>query len=471
MSLNPPPAGNNPPPAGNNPPPAGNNPNPQAQAQANFYQMLIQRINQPRAPTIKSIPCSSYSSKTDFDLWVVSFIDSVRASHGLQANDQQLGPLCCNWISTKLEVGETRSVYDGLPDATKLDWGILKPALSEAFKDEEAEIVFINDESSYKRKPGVPLRDYKAGLLLRMEKYLSGLKAVPAEWQRALVRRFRLGLADPVLAAHILMTCVGPKLNLDSAYTVATTYENTLQTIGQDNSSVVPNMASMLTIPQIASLSVDPPQLSALTTYQEKTNERLTALETSSKKFDLNLSEVKTGLTEISEGVKALKEDMAQRVVPRGSYYPREIRPLYPVARMPANPFNRPYYPSGGTGYRPQTVRGLTGGPGYMNRPLPRATDGPQNRFARLAQPSAQSPQIGNSASAATSPPAAQNPTLSALDESASQPRADADPSYGANPNVQCGSFDLGHGWVDSLDEYGYEYEPQGQYVYAEPHF
>ena len=95
--------------------------------------------------------------------------------------------------------------------------------------------------------------------------------------------------------------------------------------------------------------------------------------------------------------------------------------------------------------------------------------DAGQNRFAGLAQPSTQSPQMGNSASAATSPQPTSNPTLSALEDGSGQQGAEAEVSDVTNR--QYGSFDLGHGWVDTEDEFGYVYEPQGQYVFSEPHF
>ena len=455
-------------------------PNPQGQAndmaaQNDFFRHLIRQMgqmNQPRAPTIKSIPCTSYNAKNDFDLWIVAFCDSVRASHGLQANDPRLDALYLNWISTKLDVGETRSVYDNLDANTKANWAVLRKTLSDSFKNESEEVEFLNNEGSWKRTNGMSLRDYRSGLLLRMDKYFSDLKAVPAEFQRTAVRRFRLGISDPVLQAHILMTCVGDKQTLDSAYSVATTYENTLRTISKDNSaSTVPTMAGLLTIPQLATLSHEPPQLNALSPYQEKTNDRLTALETSSKKYELDISELKTGLTEVREGVKTIKEGMAQLKVAPKSFYPREVRPLYPVARMPSNPFLRPYYPSGIPQNKPQTVRGLTGGPGYVNRPLPSqsSTQGIQARLSQLAQPSTQSPQIAqnkaNLAQAAPNPVSA--PNLGSVE---GEDQAETGPEFAqtANPNLQYGMNDMGYGWVDGSElDYGYEANPAGVFAFV----
>ena len=115
-----------------------------------FYQALVNRLNEPRTPAMKSISCSTYKSGEDFDLWVVTFADTVRAAHGLTTNDNRLNALYLNWISTKLDVGPTRSVYDNLPDATKQDWPALKQALSDSFKDEGEEIRFLNNDDAWK---------------------------------------------------------------------------------------------------------------------------------------------------------------------------------------------------------------------------------------------------------------------------------------------------------------------------------
>ena len=44
--------------------------------------------------------------------------------------------------------------------------------------------------------------------------------------------------------------------------------------------------------------------------------------------------------------------------------------------------------------------------------------------------------------------------------------------SQGPNPNLQYGTYDLGGGWVDPSEfDYGYVQDPEGQYVFEEPHF
>ena len=438
-----------------------------------FYQALVNRLNEPRAQSIKSIPCSTYKSGEDFSLWVTTFTDTVRAAHNLTATDNRLNALCLNWISTKLEVGPTRSVYDNLSDATKRDWPALKQALSDGFKDESEEIRFLNNDDAWQRGD-MSLIDYKNGLLHRMSKYQPDLRTVQGEWERTAVRRFRAGLNDPVLEAHILMSCQGAANHtLDRAYTVALNYENTLQTITQKGGNKVtpPNMASMLNIPQMATLSLDPPQFSALTPLQEKTNERLSALETAAKKHELDVSELKAGLSEVKDGLKSIKEEIAQTRINQSfqrPVYQRPVRPLYPVSRMPLGPSSRSYYQQGSQGMRPRTVAGLTGGPGYVTtQPQSQSQTYtlPQRQAAHTQSPST---QIGASqASPLAFPQRPPGPSLSALDEP--KQRDDEHPQF-ANPNLQYGSHDTGYGWTnvdfDDAQAYGYDLAPEGMYVF-----
>ena len=449
----------------------------QGQPPPEFYRALVDKLNEPRHLSIKSVPCESYRSGSDFDLWVVGFVDTVRASHNIAATDARLGTLCLNWISTKLEVGTTRSVYDNLPEATKQDWPTLRQALSDAFKDESEEIRFLNRDDAFKRN-GMALIDYKNGLLHRMSKYQSGLKAVPAEWERTAVRRFLAGLQDPVLSAHILMTCRNENHTLDRAYSVASNYENTIETITHNGpKQVLPNMASML-IPQMASLASDPPQFSALSPAQEKVNERLEALETAAKKHELDVTEVKAGLSEVKEGLNQIKEEIAQSKIARSfAGYPRpayqhQVKPLYPMARMPLSS-SRSYVPAS-YGTRPRVVPGLTNGPGYVA--TPQASYGnqgnPQPQRSAPQNLSTQSTQIGTRPNLLSLPQRPPGPSFSAMSEpSAGQDR----PEQFANPNLQYGAHDLGHGWtnadVDDAISHGYDAAPEGMYVYSDMPF
>ena len=442
------------PPGQQNQPPAPSN-----QVQNDFFRALVRQMSQPRTVSVKSIPCETYDSSKDFSAWVATFEDNVRASHGLPLNDPTLDNLFVNWVSTKLASGETRNTYDQLDFNVKQNWALLKPALSKAFTNDSEKITFINNEGSYKRAPGMSLRDYKQGLLMRMEKYLSGLKAIKEEWDRCCVRRFRLGLCDPVLQAHVLMASNGQQ-DLEAAYLLASNYENCITTIMQDHArSGTPNMAALLNIPQISAFGHEPATLGALSPQQEKTNDRLSALETASKKTELDMTEIKSGLTEVKESVKSVKEELTQiRLTPRPNYQ-RQVRPFYPVSRMPAptNPFLKPYYPASQP--RAPVARGLTGGPGYVNQQFhPPAPSGVQARLTNLADPNAQSTQMSsNEANVRANTQPAGPPRMASMDgQQATEERAEATV---ANPNVE-----MGWGWYDP-NEFDWQYEggPDGQ--------
>ena len=441
---------------------------PPAQA---FYEALIERINAPRQQTTKSIPCETYKSGQDFDLWVVTFIDNVRAVNGLTATDARLNNLCLNWISTKLEVGPTRSVYDNLPQTAKANWPALKQALSDAYKDESEEILFLSRDDAWKRN-GMPLIDFKNGLLHRMQKYQPDLKTVQGEWDRTAVRRFRAGLQNPYLEAHILMSCVGNNNNLDHAYSVAANYENTLQTLGQSGNKMVPNLATMFNVPQTAALA-EAPQFSALSPFQEKVNDRLVALETASKKQELDVSELKAGLTEVRDGVKTIKEEIVQNKFSARPVYQRPLRPLYPVVRAPVSSYARPQYQYQSQAPRPRVVPGLTGGPGYLShQPTPITQQGHQPQ--RLAQETYTnpSPQIGPNRASSQGQTQASGPVLAAAEDC--EQKHDTQAPF-ANPNLQYGYYDAGYGWtgtdLNDASAQGYDLAPDGVYVYSDMPF
>ena len=448
-----------------------------------FYQALVDRMNGPRPLTVKNLPGDNFKSGQDFELFVVGFVDNVRVAHGLATDDQRIPGLCLNWIPCKLELGATRAVYDNLPDTVKGDWTQLRAALSRAFKDEGEEIFFLSRDDAWKRTPGMSLIDYKNGLLHRLRKFQPDLKSIQGEWDRACVRRFRVGLQNPVLEAHILMNATGPNHNLDYAYQIAANYENTLNTIGQSGSrSAAPNMAAMFNIPHVASFEAATPQLGALSTQQEKTNDRLDALETSAKKTELDLSELRAGLTEVKEGVKTIKEDLARdRANPR-PYYARPARPLYPVARMPLNTFNRPYYPQNQSyqGARPRIAAGLTGGPGYVTsqpalQSQANSQTSPQGN-AQAQRPaqnysSSQSTQMGSS-SCLTLPQRPPGPAMGSMEERRESSESTDVKSSFPNPHIQHGQFDAGYGWtgldLNDAVAHGYDLAPEGMYVYSD---
>ena len=183
---------------------------------------------QPQLAHVKNIPCSTYAIGQDFDIWVITFMDNVRACYNLKADDAQLPGLFLQWVSTKLSPGPTRAAFENLPAATKGSWALLKPALSEAFTDQKEKIAFLSRLDAHQRQPGQSLRTYKDSLLQKMEKYQSGLKTVPEEWRRVSLQRFREGLRNNLLRAHLHLNCPTDSATLDEAFQTATSWENTM---------------------------------------------------------------------------------------------------------------------------------------------------------------------------------------------------------------------------------------------------
>ena len=453
-------------------------------AQNVFFRTLVDRLNNQRPAQAKTVPCEIYKVNNDFKQWCTLFLDSLRAVNNLttsQADKPEVDRLCIKWLPTKLESGSVRSVYDNLDQTIKENWDLLKPALEEAFRDTSEEIRFLNSENAYKRRPGQSLQDYKNGLILRLEKYQGGLKTVQAEWEKQAVRRFRCGLDNPVLSAHILMSCTGPKHTLEYAFNVACTFENTIQTIGESGSGAKgmdPSMASLITIPQMASLSLEPPpQFSALSPQQEKTEKRLDIVETSLKKNELDMTELKAGVTEVKESLKTLKADAEQNRYKQN--YQQRVRSAYPVARMPLyNQYSRPQFrPQYGRYSVPgsQIAPSLTGGPGFLtNQPTPnQPTPNYANQMgqtARVNQGFLFNPQTGKTNDQKADPKQASGPNMAALEG-----QVDGEGASGgsfANPHLQWGSSDTGYGWTgENLNDavsYGYDQHPEGMFVYSD---
>ena len=436
-------------------------------AQERFFQALVDQLAQNRgqaqAPShsAKSIPCEVYRAGQDFDQWLNLFVDSVRAVNNLPVNDPRLTDLCLRWLPTKLESGSPRTVYQNLAPATKSDWTLLTDALSKSFKDDSDEIRFLSDESAWVKSPSMSLREYKDGLILRLEKYQPGLKAVEEEYQRAAVRRFRLGLQNPILSSHILLSCTGTRHTLQNAYECACNFENTLLSLSSSgNKNAAPSLASFLNFPQISAMSTDVPVVGALSAAQEK---RFDSLESSVKKGELDLAELKSSIVELKEGFKEVKTELMQ---PRR---PSFQRPMFPSARMPVtNAYSRPYNP----GYkftRFQTVvPGLTQGPGYVSR-----YSVPVNRAQTYANTRHVSP-VPNATNQAKDETAAgketngdQNKVIGAM---GTDGQADAGQAF-PNPQLQYGLYDEGYGWTDS--GWGGEcvVQPDGTLFFDEDHF
>ena len=434
------------------------------EAQNRFFRSLVDRLDRPSTSSAKTVPCEVYSVGQDFDLWITLFVDTVKAVNNLKSNEQaRINALCLTWLPTKLHAGETRAVYENLPQEVKQNWQTLKTALSKAFRNDEEEIAFINNEAAWKRTPNMPLRDYKNGLLIRMDKYQSALRAVKQEWERCAVRRFRAGLNDDVLSVHILMTCVNDKHTLEDAFNVACTYEQTLKTIAQSgNKAIAPTLAAVLPIPQM-SAATEPTQLSA---FSSRTDERFEGIETAVKKTELDLSELKSGLTELKETVKEMKNDIV--TLNNRSLYPRQTRTYNPFSRMPLqNATSRQYqqYPRQTPSHQQNIVPGLTNGPGYVNQPGLRPQANQTHPPARSV-PDPFGSRMGRGLTDVKFPtqgPSA--PTLGAVEGGGGWAQnRDTNGSF-PNPNLQYGACDMGNGWVTweddpAVDEYGNAIDP-----------
>ena len=436
------------------------------QQQQLFFNTLINRLND-RTPQLKSIPCGVFKTGQDFDQWLSVFRDNVKAVNRLtDADEDRINDLCKVWIPTKLEVGSTRSVYDNLDTTVKADWAMLKDALSKSFRDDTEMIAFLNNEGAYRRLPGVSLRDFKNGLIMRMEKYMSGLKDVPQEWERTAVRRFRAGLDNPILAAHILMSCTGTKHNLESAFDVAVNYENTISTLNQSDGAKAadPTMASMLPIPAFSALSLEPPQFSVLSSHQEK---RVEALETGQKKQEMDITEIKANVMDVKENIKEIKQEITRPKVFQRQFFRPQTRPPYPAPRAPMQSSSfRSYYPNLNrfAGSRPQYMPGLSGGPGYVT-----------HQPALAGQRALFKPNGQTDKPALEQKQEAQGASGTVVGAVEARDDGNIDQISFPNPNLQAGSYDFGQGWVgdegSEAASLGYEPQPDGVFVYSEVPF
>jgi hypothetical protein len=164
----------------------------------NFMDMFVRAFEkvgiaqQQRQEHVRFIPCNNFVTGQDLRRWLQHFQDIVRAAYELPRNDGNLPVHYANWITTKMDPGPTRTVYDNLPDKVKDNWPLLEPALEEAFKNEDEEREFISRLDKLRR---------------RVNKYRAALGAVPEEWEKEAIHRFRLGLKNNFMDANILMHC------------------------------------------------------------------------------------------------------------------------------------------------------------------------------------------------------------------------------------------------------------------------
>ena len=429
---------------------------PQPNPQEQFFQNLVNRLNEPRATTVRSVPCENYNSASDFDSWVKLFEDSIRASDTRGDNDEaRFNALCLKWLPAKLNAGPTRLAFENLDQAVKNDWTLLKPALSDAYRDRSEEVNFINNEKAWTRS-GKSLGDYKNGLILRMDKYQKNLRQVRDEWA---VRRFRSGLEDPLLEAHILMSCTGANNNLEHAYRVACAFENTVNTLAQNGSdkSISPSMASMLAIPQISSLSLEAPRIGALSAQSERTEKRLEAIEIGVKKNETDNTELKAGLTEMKESIKSIKDSLSQERPFRPPSYQRPFRP-FSLNRMSQPMFQKQSFPQYRVQYpRPQgppgIVPGLTNGPGFATKQI----DPNINKTRQDNNPGAQFSQNHMNAQNHGGDINQKAPMLASFEGYQGSDEVNCENASFPNQPVQWGEVDYGYGWTDYDGQVAYD--------------
>ena len=350
-----------------------------------------------RVPHVKNIPVSPYTIGQDFESWLILFIDNIRAVFGLDPGDAEVTNQALKWISTKLTVGPTRAVYENLEAATKADWDQLKAALSEAYTDENEKLTFLARLDAHQRGEGVSLRTYKDALLLKMAKYQGGLKTVAAEWDRVALQRFREGLNNPMLKAHLMLNCPDDSSNVEEAFKCATTWENTINQIGRDTktSGAGAMMSALMGIPAVSNPSQQAeainPRMGALgTEAPQPMSTRIASLEAKVKTNEMHVAELRDGMNVMKTGMEEFKKEMGQGF----RDLTKEIRTLsQPQASTQRQYNSQGYTPAFGqnqqyrnqSGFRPRgfnpnfqrqtnyatlqprVTPGLTNGPGFVN--------------------------------------------------------------------------------------------------------
>jgi hypothetical protein len=413
----------------------------------------------------RSIPCSNYSATSDFEQWLATFQDNVRVAYNLPIDDGDLDARCLNWLSAKLDP-EARSIYEHLPPATKADWDLLVEALRDAFGDDHDKLEFLSTMDSFRRKPGMSLKDYRNQLVRKMNRYQGALLIVPEEFQRVAVQRFRLGLQDPALSAHIMMACRGNDQTLDRAFETASAWEITMKhCLGHDPATKPQTLLGTMYGMQNTLAPMESGQ--GRQEMLPKVTEQLNDLTTKVKEHDLGIAELKAAHTLTNDNISGLRTDVQGAIKTmtqgfgslnlRGGMNPRFPRPYQSMPNFA--PRQQTYAPRRGFAPRsqPQIMQrpqgpvtpGITGGPGFIDN--------------------------------TTSIPCP-NPRPLAPMELKTPEQSDQVPHF-PNPYIaEDGAFDMGQGWTDyglgwtpsehnSAVAEGYEAYPTGSYSYGSQNF
>ena len=308
---------------------------------------LMNNLNvQPRRgnalPHIKNIPWPQYVIGQDFQAWLTGFVDNVRCVYDLPEGDDRIPALLLKWIVTKLSSGPTRAAYDNLDATIRADWVELKAALSECYLDENDKLTFLSRLDAHRRLPGQSLRAYKDTLLMKMSKYQPQLRTIVEEWRRTSLQRFREGLNNPLLKAHLMMVCPDASADIEEAFKAATAWENAINQIGKETkgSNAESLVSAMMGLPTASQATTVTPIMAGLGSTDDAVNRRFVALETKVDQNELNISEVKHSLSYVKASVNEMKEDINKGF--------NDLRQNLAAAHQRAAYTHQPEHPQGG---------------------------------------------------------------------------------------------------------------------------
>ena len=392
---------------------------------------LMNNLNvQPRRgnalPHIKNIPWPQYVIGQDFQAWLTGFVDNVRCVYDLPEGDDRIPALLLKWIVTKLSSGPTRAAYDNLDATIRADWVQLKAALSECYLDENDKLTFLSRLDAHRRLPGQSLRAYKDTLLMKMSKYQPQLRTIAEEWRRTSLQRFREGLNNPLLKAHLMLVCPDASADIEEAFKAATAWENTINQIGKETkgSNAESLVSAMMGLPTASQATTVTPIMAGLGSSDDAVNRRFGALETKVRQNELHIAEVKDSIScvkasmdemkkDLNKGFSDLRQDLAAPRQ-RAAYTPQPAHQQRAYAQQPAynqRPMQQSYQQrpfQSGQNFRPNAaaytpafqgnsqsyrapfpnvrpatqaplVAGLTPGSSYVNNQLPSANQPSSN--------------------------------------------------------------------------------------------
>ena len=210
---------------------------------------------------------------------------------------------------------------------------------------------------------------------MKMTKYQPQLQTVAEEWRRTSLQRFREGLNNPLLKAHLMLVCPDASADIEEAFKAATAWENTINQIGKDTkgSSAESLVSAMMGLPTTSTAVT--PVMAGLGSTDDSLNRRFGALETKVRQNELHIAEVKDSLSCVKVSVDEMKKDLnkgfsdlrQELAAPRqraaygqqpgyqGGGYARQ--PNFNQRPMQQN-YQRPF--QGGQNYRPNTAAGYT---------------------------------------------------------------------------------------------------------------